>query len=304
MLKLLKLLSFFILINKYMFAYDFPIIDAHSQVDHKVDLNKIIKLMDKAGVSKTILSARGKLKANKLLEFSNNNESRIVPAIRTKGNHYIEDTEKYYRILSKQNNMNGFGAIAEVILWHAKKGNKAPEVIVFPEDNRVLIALEVAKNKNWPFIIHIEFSAIGNDKIIFMNKFKKFLFENPDTVFVLNHIGQLNTNEVNSLINEFPNINFITAHTNPIVLNRSSQPWTNMFDGNIFTGYKLNNNWKELIIKYPNRFILGFDNVFPEHWGDLYLDQVSLWKETLNKLPLNVAKKVAFENAQRLWHIK
>lgn len=287
-----------------LFAYDLPIIDAHSQVDHTVDLNKIIKLMDKAGVSKTILSTRGKVKPKKLIKFYNNNKSKIIPAIRTKGNFYSKDTEKYYKILEKQSTMKGFGAMAEVIMWHAQKGNKAPKVVVHPDDKRVLKALDVVKSNNWPFIAHIEFRAAGSEKKLFMNKFKNMLSDNSDTAFILIHMGQLDLNEVSSLIDEFPNIYFITAHTNPISLNISKQPWTNMFEGSFFSGYYLNEKWEKLIIEHPDRFILGFDNVFKEHWGSFYLDQVALWRKVLDKLPLDVSKKFSYSNAQRLWNIK
>ncbi|MEE8559811.1 MAG: hypothetical protein V3S88_03775, partial [Alphaproteobacteria bacterium] len=40
-------------------ADEIPIIDAHSQVDHRVDLERIIPLMDKGGISRVILAARG-----------------------------------------------------------------------------------------------------------------------------------------------------------------------------------------------------------------------------------------------------
>ena len=61
-------------------------IDAHSQVDQQVvPLEKIISLMEQAGVSRTILSARGKLKGKDLLMFSSRYHDQITPAVRTKG---------------------------------------------------------------------------------------------------------------------------------------------------------------------------------------------------------------------------
>ena len=58
-------------------ANELYFIDAHSQVDHNVvPLNKIISLMDSAGVRKTILSTRGNLKGKALLELSKENPGR------------------------------------------------------------------------------------------------------------------------------------------------------------------------------------------------------------------------------------
>ncbi|MBW2218861.1 MAG: hypothetical protein JRF40_05135 [Deltaproteobacteria bacterium] len=111
-------------------ADDLYFIDAHSQVDHNVvPFNKVISLMDSAGVHHTILSARGKLKGTTLLKLSKENPGRVTPAIRIKGKPYDTGSKKYYEMLKKQNATKQYHAIAEVLLYHAKKGNKAPEVI-------------------------------------------------------------------------------------------------------------------------------------------------------------------------------
>jgi len=141
-------------------------IDAHSQIDHKVlPLNKIISLMNRAGVRQTILSARGNLKGKTLLKLSKENSGRIMPAVRTKGKPYDTGSKKYYELLKKQVATKQYPAIAEVLLYHAKKGNKAPEVIVYPDDKRVKDTLNYAIKNNWPFVVHIEFASLqGKNK--------------------------------------------------------------------------------------------------------------------------------------------
>jgi predicted TIM-barrel fold metal-dependent hydrolase len=266
-----------------------------------MDIERIIELMDTAGVSKTIHSTRGKVSPDRLLAFAEKHRGRIIPAVRTKGAIYDDDSPKYYKKLNKQLTMDGFGAMAEVIMWHARKGDKAPEVIVPPDDRRVAAALDGALKHGWPFIAHIEFAASGRDRTVFMEKFEALLKKHPDHPFVLIHMGQLEIKDVSRLVAVYPNIYFIAAHSNPISTGESKQPWVNMFTGNIFTGYRLDPAWRELIISNPDRFILGFDNVFPEHWGSFYLQQVTLWKKALEDLPHEVARKLAHKNAERLW---
>jgi hypothetical protein len=58
-----------------------------------------------------------------------------------------------------------------------------------------------------------------------------------------------------------------------------------------------------MFVKYPDRFILNFDNVFEDHWSDLYVKQAALWRKALAELPAGVASKVAHENAERLWKL-
>ena len=71
----------------------------------------------------------------------------------------------------------------------------------------------------------------------------------------------------------------------------------------MFDGDGLKTDWRALILRFPRRFILGFDNVFAEHWSDFYLSQATLWRRTLEKLPAATAHLMAHGNAERLWKL-
>ena len=110
-------------------------IDAHSQLDESVvPLTRVTSLMQKAGVRHTILSARGKLKGKALLEFTRQHPGRITPAVRTKGNPYKDDLPGYYKKLKAQIASGKYSAMAEILLYHSQKGNKSPEVEVYPDN--------------------------------------------------------------------------------------------------------------------------------------------------------------------------
>ncbi len=258
--------------------------------------------MDKGGVSRTILAARSKLKAERLVTFAARHSDRITAAVRTKGGIYRRNHPKYYKRLTVQLAMPQFGAMAEVILWHAEKGNpinpKAPKAVVHPDDERVQVALRAAIQRGWPFVAHIEFAAAGPDRDVFMRKFEALLGRHPDHPFALIHMGQLEATEVRRLIEAHANVYFLTSHANPIVVSRSRQPWVNLFDGETLAP-----EWKKLVMQHPDRFILAFDNVWEHHWGSYYLDQIALWHKALKELPHEVAHAVAHRNAERLWRL-
>ena len=279
-------------------ASELYLIDAHSQIDHFVDRSKIVPLMDEAGIRHVILSTRGKVKPGQITKFAAKHPDRVTASVRTKSKHYASNSAKYYKSLKKQMLMPGFGAMAEVIMWHAKKGNKAPEWVVQPDSQQVQAASKGAMAKGWPFIIHIEFAA-SRSPVTFMTKMEAMLEKNPDHPFVLIHMGQLETKEATRLLAKHANFYFLVSHSNPITKAKSSQPWIDMFDG----GQSLAPRWKELFIKYPDRFILAFDNVWEKHWGSKYVKQAALWRNALSELPPDVAGKVAHENAERLWKL-
>jgi len=262
--------------------------------------------MDKGGISRTILSAgvtskRGILSPKELVSLANNHSGRIILAVRTKGGAYVRNEKSYYDLLNMQMATEQYGAMAEVLVYHAQKSGhsrKAPEIVVYPDDKRVQTALNYSLEKKWPFVIHIEFAAAGTRYDEFMTKLEETLSLYPEHPFVLIHMGQLTHSAVSQLIEKYPNIYFITSHSNPVTLRRYRQHWTNLFQGN-----NLSADWEQLIITYPDRFILGFDMVWPDDWGQFYFDTIAIWREAIKELPAEVAYALTRGNAENLWHL-
>ena len=212
-------------------------------------------------------------------------------------------SEEFYSFFDGQVRQDGFRAIGEVLMYHAEKFNQrgisiAPEVEVFPEDSRVIRTLRAALDKGWPFIPHIEFGATGSKRAEFMEKLEAMLSNYPAHPFALIHMGQLNAEQAGRLIGKHRNIYFLTAHTTPITIKKSREPWTNLFRGK-----RLAPQWKALVLSHPDRFVMAFDNVWENHWGRFYLKQVALWRMALADLPPDVAHALAHGNAERLWRI-
>jgi len=189
-------------------------------------------------------------------------------------------------------------------MWHAEKiGREAPEVVVHPHDVRVQFALDLAIEQGWLLVVHIEFAKLHQEDPAlhdhFMEDLEDLLNDNPNNPFAMIHMGQLECREVEELLHEHPNIHFMTSKANPIFTSQSNQPWINMFDGE-----RLTEDCEELMIEYPDRFILTFDNVGEEHWTQLYLDQIDLWRSAMKWLPADVAEAFAHGNAERLWGLQ
>lgn len=275
-----------------------PIIDAHSQVDHNTDIEKVIPLMNKAGVVKTILSTRFNRSSKDIITYSKKNPDRIIPAFKTKTKAFMKGLSEYKNLIEKEDKSYTFGAMAEVILYHAQKGKKAGLAIILPDSQRALDLLEIAKRRRWPFIFHIEFAAAGKYRNSFMTRMESVVEKNPGHTFGVIHMGQLDGDQVRRLVKKHPNLFFIMSHANPVSLKKTRQPWTNMFKGDF-----LKPIWKKLIIEYPDQFVIAFDNVFPEHWGPPYLRAVKYWRSAMSELPEDVAHAIAHKNAERLWQI-
>lgn len=276
-------------------------VDAHSQVDEDVsDLSLIIRRMDAAGVHRTILAARSGRKPGEIADFAAQYPQRIVPSVRTKSDAFDKNPGKWRDFIRAQVNSGRFGAMAEVLLYHARKGNKAPEVRAYPDDDRVRFALAAASERGWPFVVHIEFASLSPpERERFMAGLEALLKENPKLPVLLNHMGQLQPPEAERLLKTHSNFYLLTAHTTTVITRESREPWTQMFDGD-----HLKAAWKDLIQAYPDRFVFALDNVWYQHWDTFYLEQIKQWRKALEEVPLTVAHAVAHGNAERLWGLE
>jgi len=279
-------------------AEEIYFVDAHSQVDLELgDLGLILQDMVQNAVRMTILSARSGRSPSEVADFADNSGGRIVPAIRTKSGAYADNRPGYYRLLDEQEASGRFAAMAELLLYHAQKGDKADEVDILASDPRVRYALGIARREGWPLVIHIEFASLhGARRQQHMQAMEEMLREYPDQAFCLNHMGQLPLAEVARLIRDHINLYFLTAHTNPYIIQRSREPWTN-----IFKGRQLDPQWKALILSHPGRFVFALDNVWARHWRDYYTPQMEYWRSAMAELPEPAASLLAHGNAERLW---
>ena len=309
-----------------------PLIDAHSQFDENVNLVQIKQHMRENCVVTTVLATRGLRQPVPNPPYGlhinppygphiyYNPRPSIIHALRTKSGKGNESSDAFSLYLNRQLEFDDlyhlhprplFNAMGEVLMYHGEKKTGAVEVFFLPDDDRVSTAMTVARDRKWPFIAHIEFAGLERDygeaeRTDYMWKFKTFLRKNSDHPVILIHMGQLETLEVQMLLEQHPNLYFMTSHANFIVNEGSVEPWTEMFDN---TG-NLTWEWSWLIKRFPKRFIFALDNVYKKHWGwepDLYAQQVKLWRRALKMLQREwegeVAHAVAYRNAMRLFGI-
>lgn len=278
---------------------DLYFVDAHSQMARGLDESKIIPLMDKAGVWHTILSARNDRAPQDVADFAAQHAERITAAVRSKGKAFNTNSPKFKQLIKQQASNPVFKAMAESILFHAKKGKKAPRIEVSAQDPQNQLLLNLAIKKGWPFVAHYEFRAAGWDKSKFMDEFEAMAARHPAHPFVLIHMGQLGPEDARRLIETHPNVYFMMSHANTVAVAKNpGQPWVNVFEGR-----RLAPKWVTLMTKHADRFVLAFDNVWPEFWGRFYLEQAALWREGMTALPPEIAHALAHGNAERLWNL-
>ena len=299
-------------------------IDAHSQLDHKSGgIKVVLERMSENNVKKTLLAGRSKMSWSDILKFSDEYPNKIIPLLRTKyGRLMKRNPKKYFRKIEKRINAGNFRGNGEILVFHSEKkkqyGKIPAEVAYNFTDKEIMYVMKRVMKENWPVMLHLEFRNLEFGRIseeksnkfnkqIYLKQLKNLLKNYPENSFVLNHLGQLNSEDVAILIKGHKNIYFTTAHTGPHYKTKQKQkargkqsPWTMVFNGKSFKS-----DWKTLFVTYSDRFVFAMDNVWERHWvSETYSDEIQHWRTALAQLPDNVARAIAHKNAERLWNLK
>src|SRR5688500_4808584 len=269
-----------------------PVVDAHSQFDDRTPVAQVLEQAARAGVSQVLLSARGRVTPSQVIELASRHPHCVVASVRTKGRAELEEQKQ-----------PEFRAMGEILLVHAPKGRRAPEVNVAADSPQVQEAIAHAIAKGWPVVLHYELRWLAGARGVEVRanriaELKALLARHAGHPFALIHMAQLDAPDASELLAAHANLVFLTSHANPLMTAESRQPWTDMFSGEALAP-----EWQALVLRHPDRFVLALDNVWPEHWSERYAEQVELWRKALGKLPAEIAHAVAHGNAERLWKL-
>ncbi len=293
-------------VSSGMAAENIPLIDMHNQVDENCEMTgeEILSIIRAAGVSRSFLAARYAQHDYYPLKVAAQFPSQILPLIRLKGDMSFEENNNQLQAhLNARLKQKSYFGVAELLLYHAVKqgpNTKVAGLRSFTFNNeKVAMVTDVAERNKWPILLHIEFRASGSRRQSYMENLEKHLKNHPNLPMVMMHMGQLDPEEVERLILRHINIHFaISRAMTEGKISANAQPWTVMFSKEM----KLLDAWRELFIKYPDRFLFCIDNVWISDWNN-YLRKVKKWRDALSELPPEVAHKIGHQNAERLWHL-
>jgi len=157
--------------------------------------------------------------------------------------------------------------------------------------------LKLAEKYEVPIMIHTEFSK--------PNYMLKICQSHPKSKIIWAHAGAiLQPSQVDEVMSQCPNVWSGMA---------ARDPWRYINNQHTDESGKLLPEWKALMIKYANRFMVGSDTVWPVENLDGWSEADTGWQELsrfwrfhrgwLAQLPNDVAAKIQRENAMRLFKI-
>ncbi len=124
--------------------------------------------------------------------------------------------------------------------------------------------------------------------------FERLLAHNPRANIIWAHAGFDNTGYRTVELNR----RLLAAHSN-LYMELKADPLAKGLNYPLAADGKIKPDWLKLIMDYPDRFIIGSDQHYPEP-----KDQVQRWQEVVllfNELPADVRKKVGTENVAHIY---
>jgi len=300
---------------------DLYLFDAQSQFSQDIEVQEVLDIIARSGVQRVILSTTQRQPNNVVYEIAKQDPERIIPGARLKirSFHYGPEEEFEATLDRAVASSPKYNVITEALIYHAKKivpsdpeGRDRPEVSADPYSPQLQYVIKRAKALDIPVVLHIESRSLAHErKLELWRSLEKLMRENPQVSFVYTHLAQLDSKDILKLLNKHENIYFflqlatLTEHKsfsrNPFERDK----WTCVFcEKPTCNKGDLKPEWEKLFLDHPKRFIFAMDGVEWPIWRYCYEDAVREWKIAISKLPKHVGRKIAHENAERLWHMK
>lgn len=244
---------------------DLPIFDAHIHYNHDVwdaiSPDDAIRRLRALGIKRMMVSSSGDDGTQRLFEADPN---FVVPVLRTYRKKGTIETWMYDETvipyLKSRLAKYRYAGIGELHL----DGEQAYTPVM-----QEVIGL--AKKYNLLLHVHSDAQAV------------KFIFKQyPEARILWAHAGF----EYGVLVGK--------------MMDKHKNLWADLsFRGEIINEGRLMKAWRILLERHPDRFLFGLDTYTPQRW--LQLNYAMQWqRDLLNTLTIETAKKIAFENGDRL----
>jgi len=266
-----------------------PLVDVHTHLNATTH-EGFLEVMQNAGISRMVLFI-----GREYPVFVMKQPNRFVPCLhgRIKGLQRRErndgtNPEMVERIGDEWEEALKSGRFKCLGEFHTYAGGRRPSY-VSPNSPLIRRAIEIAGRYKLPINIHCSANE-ANEMELALRAF-------PSTLVVWAHGGSgLSPLAIRDFLKNHPNLYFDLSAKFPI-RRRHIYP--------ILYGLTINEEWRQLFESYPDRFFVGFDfaRIVPERLG-MAKEIGDSFRQVLMQLTPATSRKIAYENAERVYKIQ
>lgn len=254
----------------------------------------MIQNMDAANVLAAVIMPNGGQSFDAALGLQETYPDRFLAFLGFQNPGWIEQRPGFLAAVEEKLQTGQFMGLGEVLLRHyAIPGREAPDISIDTDAPDSLRALDLAATYKVPIILHME-AEKGT-----LEQLRSALEQKPVPLVIWAHAGRATADTVDNFLSTFPNLYIdLAALSRKIPYGREKNPITDPVA-------ILTPEWRTLLIKFQDRVFVGADTPFPDLWDDFrYVDFIQGIRSILRQLPEEVAKKLAFGNAARIFDLE
>ena len=259
--------------------YSGPMIDAHSHLPKAAAIDTYVDAMKRHNVTKVVLLGVGGVQKDDLAWIqaaARKHPTRVITGLPLANPTDDGAAQTIDAALAKA----GARVIGEI---HIRQVSRKIERD--PSDGPFSRVLEVAGRRGVPVVIHDELNERATSALAAALK------ANPRTTVVLAHAGSASPKVLEPLLGAHPNL----------LVDLSGMHFQRKPSLATETG-PLDREWKALLEKMPDRFLMGIDVWAPQLFEPAMLDRLMKWtRRILGELPASVAERIAYRNAAKLF---
>ena len=282
-----------------------PMFDAMAQIEAGMSAT-VIAALDESGIYRMALFARLHPKRSgesSVLSLKQSFPQRFVMGTPKPfdqrddlTDYFVEKTLSYLQDKSYQ-------FIGEIMFAHADKihGEQTArgERYVAPDGKNVIKLLTALEKRNVPVMTHWEVYDWNRDWPEFHALYSRF----PGVTFIWPHAGFASAEQVQIVLSSHSNVMITLSKKEKDQNALSSEEKDEMLGGAIVDNCgKLLPEWRDLIEKFPDRFMFATDAHKGFRWAK-YAKVVKKWRLILGQLPDHVAQTLAWRNAERVYGV-
>jgi hypothetical protein len=283
--------------------YAGPLFDAMAQVESGMS-RTVEGAMARAGVERMALFARQHHKRNgegSVLALKSRFPQRIYMGtpkpFSERGDlsdGFLDQTTTYLRDERYQ-------FIGELLFAHADKSHGEQtlegERYVAPDGKNVGRLLSEVERRRVPIMLHWEVYDWDRDWPAFHALYARF----PAVIFIWPHAGRASHEQVATVVSSHANVMVTLSKKEHRARSLSSEEKAEMLgEGVIDDCGVLRREWRDLFVRYPERFMFATDAHKSFRWAK-YEAIVERWRLILGQLPEPLAQSLAWRNAERVY---
>jgi predicted TIM-barrel fold metal-dependent hydrolase len=262
--------------------YSGPLIDAHSHLPNAKAIDAYVAAMKRHNIARVVLLGVGGVQKDDAAWIAA--AARKYPDLVIIGQPVPDPTtEAAVEALDTALSKSGGRALGEV---HIRQLSR--KIDRNPADSRFVKILQLAARHRVPVIIHAELDDRATQRL------DEALRAEPRATIVLAHAGESAPPRISGLLRRHPNIMVDLSG-----MHFQRKPFLATETG------PLDPDWKALIERMPERFLMGIDVWAPRLFEPAMLDRLMRWtRRILGELKPEVAQRVAHDNAAALFGVK